>query len=89
MRYRRRSDVHFTELPDGGLALLDAKRSVFHGCNAVGKQIWALLAQPRTAAEIMSQLQQDFAVDPARCEQEVDDFLRQLASQALIEPCEG
>ena len=88
MRYRRRSDVHFTELPDGSLALLDAKRSVFHGCNAVGKQIWELLAQPRTPGEIVEQLKKEYAVDPARCEREIGDFLRQLARQELIEPCD-
>lgn len=88
-RYRRRSDVHFTQLPDGSLALLDAKRSVFHGCNAAGKRIWELLAQPRRLDEVAEQLKKEYAVDPARCEREVESFFEQLASQELIESCEG
>ena len=88
MRYRRRSNVHFAELPDGGLALLDAKRSVFHGCNAVGKQIWDLLSQPRTPGEIVEQLNKEYAVDPVRCEREVGDFFDQLMDQELVEPCD-
>lgn len=88
MRYQRRSDVHFTQLPDGGLALLDAKRSVFHGCNAIGRQIWELLAQPRSPDEIVERLKKEYAVDPARCEREAGDFFNQLLSQELLEPCD-
>jgi hypothetical protein len=88
LRYRRRNDVHFAELPDGGLALLDAKRSVFHGCNAVGKRMWELLEQPRTRDEIVAQLKREYAVDPARCEQEAGEFFDELLNQELVEPCD-
>lgn len=88
LRYKRCGEVHFTELPDGGLALLDARRSVFHGCNAVGGRIWDMLAQPRTREEITAALQQEYAVDPACCEREAGDFFEQLLRQALVEPCE-
>lgn len=86
-RYQRRADIHFTELPTGGIALLDAQRSVFHGSNPVGKRIWELFAAPRTLPEVVAVLQEEYAVDPARCQDEVSAFVDRLLEQELLSRC--
>ena len=87
--YKQRGELYSATLPDGGIALLDAKRFVFHGSNAVGKRIWELLAQPHTRDEIVATLQNEFEVDSLRCKNEVDEFFIKLLDQKLVEPCDS
>lgn len=79
----RKDGVLASQLDDETV-LLDIDAGNYYAYDAVGGRIWELLGQPCTVATLCGELTQQFAVDPARCEREVLDFLRELSAHGLL-----
>jgi len=70
---------------DGEWVALHMERGVCFGLNPVGSQVWRLIAEPRSVADICSELVRRFDVDLATCERQVLDLLEDLRSEGLLE----
>ena len=68
----------------GEAVILGMRDGVYFGLNAVGARAWALLAEPRTAAELASVIQREFAVERAQCEADIASLLSHLRDRGLV-----
>jgi len=78
------SDALFQEL-GGEAVILDLASSTYFGLDAVGTRLWELLQQDASAELACAQLLQEFDVDAARLEHDVEALLRQLAAAGLVQ----
>ncbi len=64
--------------------ILHCSRGVYFGLNSVGAAIWNLVQQPRTVAEILRFVLENYDVSPARGKEDVLSLLRDMADTGLI-----
>lgn len=69
----------------GEVAILHLKNGFYYGLNDVAARVWELIRTPKTLTEIRDALLEEFEVEPDRCERDLREFLKQLASAELIE----
>ena len=80
-----RSKSLFASPVDDELVMMDEKRGVYFGLNAVASRIWDELSLPCTQAQMLEKLGEMYDVDLQTCEKEVSQFLQQLMQHDLIE----
>lgn len=68
----------------GDMVALDVERGACFGFNATATRIWALLEVPMPVGTLVDRLVREFAVDRARCRDEVVALLRRLEGQGLV-----
>lgn len=68
----------------GEAVILQLDSGVYHGLNAVGAAIWALLREPRRVEEIQQAILAEFAVDAERCQKDVLALLREFEAEGLM-----
>lgn len=85
-RWQKSARVVQAEMAPGQAALLHLGTGQYHALNEVGTRIWALMAEPRTLAEVCAVLCAEYAIDPERCAAEVGTYLGVLHGAQLIEP---
>jgi hypothetical protein len=76
-------------LPDGDVAILNLRDGVYYGLNPIGGRIWSLIQEPRSVAEVMDILLQEYEVEPEQCTREVTALLQGLLTRGLIEVKDG
>lgn len=64
--------------------MLSIKNGNYYNLGAIGGQIWELIADHRTIAELIATLLSIYDVDKDTCEGEVILFLKQMAGEELI-----
>jgi hypothetical protein len=69
---------------DGEVVALNVARGVCFGLDGVASRIWALIAEPTTAAEVCARLTGEYDVTPEICEREVLTFLKTLMAEGLV-----
>ena len=69
---------------DGELVALHAERGKCFGFNRSATRIWRLAEQPISLSALCDKLMAEFAVDRARCEQEVTETVRELEREGLL-----
>lgn len=75
----------FQEVVDEAV-LLDLERGHYFGLDEVGTRIWRLLAEHSTLPAVYrALLQEGYAADEEEIEHDLEDFIRQLAAEGLIE----
>jgi hypothetical protein len=70
---------------DEAATIVTWKNDVYYGLDPVGKQVWQLLQEPTTLAQICDILKADYDVEPAQLESDIRELLEQLAEQGLVE----
>lgn len=65
--------------------VLQLKDGVYYGLNEVGTTIWNYLQEQRSVEEIEKHVLERYDVTVERCEEEVQEFLHNLADAGLIE----
>ena len=70
------------------VALLHLDSALYFGLQGVGAQIWSGLEEPRSVADICSDVVKHFDVTPEDCRDDVIKFLVSLQEAGLIEPVE-
>ena len=74
-----------TEAESGDeLFALHIEKGTCYGFNATATQVWKLIDQPRQVSEICSVLATKFDVEPAVCESQVRELLRELEQDGLV-----
>ena len=69
----------------GELVALHVETGACYGYNLTATQIWALVEEAKTIAEIRSVLLDRFEVDAETCQIGVDALLQQLEADGLVE----
>ena len=80
----RRAELIETEV-DGELVALHVDNGTCYGFNGTATRIWALIEQPRRLSELKDELTREFDVDPEVCERQLDELLRELEGDGLVE----
>jgi Coenzyme PQQ synthesis protein D (PqqD) len=70
---------------EGEAVILSLRSGTYYGLNAVGNRIWSLIQEPKTAAEVLDVILQEYIVEVAKCEREVLTLIQKLADEGLIE----
>lgn len=69
---------------DGETVLLDLKTGIYYSLNEVGSAVWLKLREGATAVEIAETVSSDYEVEPAAARADIDELIRDLASENLI-----
>lgn len=83
MKYHRSDDVLETSVGEK-IVLLQSKTWKYMDFDATGAAIWTLLEQPRTVAELVSELRLRYRVDEETCSRETQMFLDKLAGEEFL-----
>lgn len=81
---RAAPDVLFRELA-GEAVLLDLKTQRYYGLDPVGTRIWQLLAESGRTADVLQAMLDEFDIDRAKLERDLQTFLDELEGVGLIE----
>ncbi|HYD37363.1 MAG TPA: PqqD family protein [Allosphingosinicella sp.] len=80
----RRAELIEAEV-DGELVALHVDNGTCYGFNGTATRIWALIEQPRRFSELKEELIREFDVDPDLCERQLNELLRELEGDGLVE----
>jgi len=69
--------------------LLSLRSGMYYGLQEVGARIWELAQQPIRVADMRDAIAREYEVESDRCERDVLAFLRQLATEGLIDVSDG
>lgn len=87
---RRNPRVEYRSLGDEGSGvLLHLDTAAYHGLNPVGALIWSLLENEMTFDALLDALRRELKETPDTFQQEIAEFLGQLAERDLIHRRDG
>lgn len=64
--------------------MLDLRTGVYYGLEGAGARIWRLLRRPVTLAVLQEAIGGEYAVEPARCREDVAELVGELLQRGLI-----
>ena len=76
-------DALFQEI-SGEAVILDLATSTYFGLNQVGARCWQLLQDEKDMNAIYQQLLQEYDVEAAKLQQDLQDLLNQLSAAGLV-----
>jgi hypothetical protein len=82
--YQRSVELLEADLNDE-LVALEPERGACFGFNAVAKDVWRKLAQPRSFDELQSELLAEYDVSDSDCARDLRELLDQMTNAKLIE----
>jgi hypothetical protein len=68
----------------GRVVLVDLENDRIYALNETGARLWELLAAGRSRTEIRDKLLEEFDVDPAELDGEIDSLLADLQAAGLV-----
>jgi hypothetical protein len=77
-------DLLCCELGDTAV-MLDLGSGVYYGLDPVGTRIWTLIQQPMTLGAVITLVLEEYAVEPARCEEDLRRFLAEMVQRNLVD----
>jgi len=80
--FRRNEDVAFQSLLDQ-VVIVNVRAREVHVLNGTASRIWSLLERETTAADLARALREEYAVEAAQAEAEVESFLQELEEKGL------
>ena len=83
--YKVPKDVLFQEV-GGETVLLDLDTERYFGLDAVGTRVWALINEGMAVGEVINNLLEEYEVDRASLESDVEELLGSLREAGLITP---
>ena len=78
-------EKHILSETTEGSIVFQMQSGSYFGLNEIGTQIWKLIQETRTIADIRDAILSEYAVSPEVCLQDIIAILEQLANQELIE----
>lgn len=88
MNYQPNPDVIATTLTDQEVVLLHIETHQYYTLNATGAQIWTLLSDQKSVAQISEQLTTKYSLSLAEARGYVVKLLEELAEENLIRAAE-
>lgn len=80
----RKDEDLMTTCVDGELIGMSVERGACYGLNAVGTEIWNLLAEPRSLDSVCRELAARYAIEPEQCRRDVVPYLQTLQEEGLV-----
>lgn len=74
---------------DGEVIALDTERGVYVGTNQSGRVLWEALVPGATRDQLVHALVDEYQLEHATAERDVDEFLQYVRDQQLLEAQEG
>lgn len=81
---RLRRDVVWREA-DGEVLALDGDSENYVSANASGLVLWKMLVDGATREELAGRLVEEFGIDAAQAQRDVETFLAELAANGFLE----
>jgi hypothetical protein len=69
---------------DDNLVMLHIEKGKYYGLNPVGRRIWELLEQPKSAEQLVQALLEEYEVAEQQCRDEVAAFLNSALDSGII-----
>jgi hypothetical protein len=69
---------------DGKAVLMSVDNGKYYNLDEIGTRVWTLIETPTSISGVCDQLQKEFAVERATCEQDVLHLLESLVKHDLI-----
>jgi hypothetical protein len=66
------------------LAVLDAGTGIYYGLDSVGARIWVLIREPKTLAEVLEVLIEEYEVDRSTLVLDLMEFANKLRDSGLL-----
>lgn len=82
-RFQRNPDLVSTDM-DGDTVMMDISHGEYYGIGGVGSRVWDLLASPVSLAEIVKTICDEFDVDEATCQADMERFVGELQGLGLV-----
>jgi hypothetical protein len=79
------SEGLFIQEVDGEMVLLDMESENYYGLDAVGSDIWRLLAEGKSLEETVAELLEIYEVEEERLRKDLQAFVTQLVDKGLAE----
>lgn len=79
------NEKHVASTVDGETILLNKERGTYQGLSGVGPRIWEMVQEPTTVGTLVETVSTEYDVEPQRCEQDIHEFLQEMAAEHLIE----
>ncbi len=73
----------------GETIVLSLQSAMYFGVDQLGTRIWELIQEPSRVTDVRDAIVGEYDVETERCEQDLLEFLRQLAANELIEVSDG
>lgn len=64
--------------------ILNLESGIYYGLNEVGASIWKLVQEPKSVADILDAIMDEYDVQRDRCENDILQLLNDLAKRNLI-----
>jgi hypothetical protein len=80
-----RKESYVTAPLEKGLAMMSLEEGAYFGLDDIGAVIWDLLAEPKTVADLCTELQARYAVEPGQCEADTLAFLGELHNADMLQ----
>ena len=81
----RKESIVSSNLSDTETVMLNIEKNSYYGIDESAREIWDLLGEPRSAADVCNRLLTIFAVDQEVCQRQVLSFLEKLLNEGLID----
>lgn len=84
MRVVAASDTVSTDV-DGEQVLLNLETGMYHGMNTVGTDIFEMIEEPRSVADLTAEISEKYEIDEETARTDVREFLDSLLEAGLVE----
>ena len=86
-RYQPDLEVSYQRLEESTV-IVHLGTGRIHHTNETGSRVWELLEQGRSLGEVLATLRGEFDAPAKQLEREVEDFVRKLEEEKMIQPAE-
>ncbi|NJM14880.1 MAG: lasso peptide biosynthesis PqqD family chaperone [Bacteroidales bacterium] len=69
---------------DNEVVMLSIENGKYYGLNSIASDVWAILEEPATIAQVVDRLMDDYVVDRETCTADVCELIDELYGQKLI-----
>ena len=73
----------------GEAAILNLQTGVYFGLDPVGAEIWRMIRQPRTLAELRDAIVERYDVDAGVCESDILALIQKMEAAGLLRVLDG
>jgi len=84
-RIKQSESLQAADMGNGEAILMSVRHGVYYRMNHVARRIFEWAATPVALREVRDRLLAEYEVDPDTCERDLDEYVRQLREQGLVE----
>lgn len=82
--YQRRPDLIGASVDDE-MVMMSVEKGQYYGLRGIAPRVWELLETPHTFDQLVDRILEEFEVDRAVCEKDMNGFLEKVEELGLIE----